>query len=159
MLPSCTVPSMAPMATLALYLHNTLEFSDKKHSFLHRSREYLFVLKYCLLRWTKHWVPYDYLTSLTPLHAWPPSPPRPTPSTWSPTWSRSPSQALRPSWQCLPRIGSHRATPQQTTSRKLMSSVHTNVNRPYQSQFQSACLECCPPGIQYMGYSIHPVPC
>ena len=25
-----TVPSMAPMATLALYLHNSLKFSDKK---------------------------------------------------------------------------------------------------------------------------------
>ena len=45
MLPSCTVLSMAPMATLALYLHNTLKFSDKKYSILYRSMEYLFVLR------------------------------------------------------------------------------------------------------------------
>ena len=29
-MPSCTVPSMAPMATLALYLHNTLKLSNTK---------------------------------------------------------------------------------------------------------------------------------
>ena len=62
MLLSCTLysPLHNPHDHLGLLFTQYSEFSDKKDSFLHRSSEYLFVFKcYCLLRWTKHWVPCD----------------------------------------------------------------------------------------------------
>ena len=46
---------MVSMAPMALYLRNTLKFYETKDSFLHKSREYLFVWNCrCLLRWIEH---------------------------------------------------------------------------------------------------------
>ena len=59
MLPSCTVPKIVSMAPIVSYLCITLKFYERKYSFLHRSREYLFLWNCCcLLKWTKQWVPF-----------------------------------------------------------------------------------------------------
>ena len=71
MLPSCTVPKKAFMAPIVSYLRNTLKFSERKDSFLHSSREYLFVWNSCCLRkWMRHIVPFVCHITLSKQIVW-----------------------------------------------------------------------------------------